>query len=178
MTGRLLTARDDALARVAARGGVPWAVTSVENNTQPGGDWARRVIGQFQAPCYLPNNALPSLDSRLVLDARGLPVFQNWVNFTFEVHALRGVLMRVGGSERLSHHPPLPTYLTARSPSIAQVVIPTSLANGSRPPGKLIQYGHGAQPHGGARPMPPPHPSFLSPPRPHQASSATRPKSR
>ena len=93
-TARLLTARDDALARIAARGGVAWTVTSVENNTDPTGDWARRVIGQFESPCYLPNNALPSLDSRLVLDSRGLPVFVNYVNFTFEVRA-RQIIMTV-----------------------------------------------------------------------------------
>ena len=36
-------------------------------------------------PCYLPFDAVPSLESRLVLDAAGLPVFQNFVSFDFEV---------------------------------------------------------------------------------------------
>ena len=69
---------------------------------------ARRVHGQFSVPCYLPFDAVPSLDSHLVLDAAtGLPVFQSLTPFDFEI------------------------------------VIPASVANGSRAAAGVLQYGHG-----------------------------------
>ena len=84
ITQRILHMRDDAFARVAAGGGVTYAITSIEE--KPSNGIARRVIGQFMVPCYLNDNAVPSLTSRLQLDAvSGLPVFQKFVNFTFEL---------------------------------------------------------------------------------------------
>ena len=83
-TAKMLHMRDDAFARIAAQGGVKYKVTSVEN--APAANTSRRIHGTFSVPCYLPYNAIPALDSLLELDpATGLPVFQNFVDFDFEV---------------------------------------------------------------------------------------------
>ena len=84
ITAKMLHMRDDAFARIAAQGGVQYKVTSVED--APAANTSRRIHGSFSVPCYLPFNALPALDSLLVLDpATGLPVFQKFVDFDFEV---------------------------------------------------------------------------------------------
>ena len=108
LTQRMLHMRDDAFARIAADNGgsVRYTIGQVEEAPAPG--VARRVHGQFFVPCYLPYDAVPALDSHLVLDAAtGLPVFQSLTPFDFEV------------------------------------VIPASVANGSRAAGGVLQYGHG-----------------------------------
>jgi hypothetical protein len=86
ITSRFLHMRDDAFARIDALGpaGVPYNITSVQDN--PASNTSRRIHGQFFVPCYLPDRAVPSLTSKLVLDpATGLPVFQDFVPFDFEV---------------------------------------------------------------------------------------------
>ena len=85
VTSRFISMRDDALARVEKAGGaIRFQITSVE--ALPAANTSRRVHGQFWAPCYLPFNAIPSLDSRLVLDpVTRLPVYQNDVAFDFEL---------------------------------------------------------------------------------------------
>ena len=108
LTQRMLHMRDDAFARIAADNGgsVRYTIGQVEEAPAPG--VARRVHGQFFVPCYLPDDALPSLGSHLVLDAAsGLPVFQSLTPFDFEI------------------------------------VIPASVANGSRAAAGVLQYGHG-----------------------------------
>lgn len=106
LTRRMLHMRDDAFSRIAAAGGVKYTIGKVEEAPAPG--VARRVHGQFFAPCYLPYDAIPAIDSHLVLDpATGLPVFQSLTPFDFEL------------------------------------VIPSSLANGSLAPAGVLQYGHG-----------------------------------
>lgn len=78
ITGRMLAMRDDAFARIAAGGGVKYTITSVDNN--PDANTTRRVKGTFSVPCYLNDDAVPSLNSRLQLDSvTRLPVFQKFV---------------------------------------------------------------------------------------------------
>jgi hypothetical protein len=75
----------DALARVAADGGVAFTVTSVVNMTD-GGNTSRRVSGTYAVPAYLNEGGWPSLGSRLATDpATGLPVFTGYLNYTWEV---------------------------------------------------------------------------------------------
>jgi hypothetical protein len=84
ITGRFIHMRDDAFSRIAAGGGVKYKVTRVAD--APAANTSRRIFGSFSVPCYLPFDAVPSLDSKLVLDpASGMPVFQNFVDFDFEV---------------------------------------------------------------------------------------------
>jgi hypothetical protein len=84
LTSKMLHMREDAFARIAAKGGVQYKITSVQE--APAANTSRRIHGSFSVPCYLPYNALPALDSLLELDpATGLPVFQNFVDFDFEV---------------------------------------------------------------------------------------------
>jgi len=86
ITGKFLHMRDDAFARIAALGpsGVPYNITKIEDN--PATNVTRRILGQFYVPCYLPDRAVPSLNSKLVLDpTTKLPVFQEFVPFDFEV---------------------------------------------------------------------------------------------
>lgn len=85
LTGGFLAMRDDALARVAADGGVRWAVTAVEDLPPPS-NTSRRVHGSMWCPLYLPDGGVPSFHSRLVTNAStGLPVFQGYQPFDFEV---------------------------------------------------------------------------------------------
>lgn len=85
ITGRFLHMRDDAFARIAALpSGVEYNITKIEEN--PATNVTRRILGQFWVPCYLPDRAVPSLNSKLVLDpTTHLPVFQEFVPFDFEV---------------------------------------------------------------------------------------------
>ncbi len=84
VTSRFISMRDDALSRVEKAGAIRFQITHVE--ALPAANTSRRVHGQFWVPCYLPFNALPSLDSRLVLDpVTRLPVYQNDVAFDFEL---------------------------------------------------------------------------------------------
>jgi len=84
ITGRFLSMRDDAFARIAALpNGVEYNITKIEDN--PASNTSRRIQGQFYVPCYLPDRAVPSLNSHLVLDANNKPVFQEFVPFNFEV---------------------------------------------------------------------------------------------
>ena len=108
ITRRMLHMRDDALARIAGAndGNVQYTIGQVEEN--PAAGVARRVHGTFFVPTYLPYDAIPALDSRLILDPQTrLPVFQSLTPFDFEL------------------------------------VIPSSLANGSHAPAGVLQYGHG-----------------------------------
>ena len=83
ITSRMLHMRDDAFSRIKADGGVKYTITSIVNN--PDVNTTRRIKGSFYVPCYLNDDAVPSLQSRLQLDASGLPVFQKNVAFDFEV---------------------------------------------------------------------------------------------
>ena len=83
ITRRFMHMRDDAFSRIAAGGGVQYKITKVTD--APAANTSRRIFGSFSVPCYLPFDAIPSLDSRLELDAAGNPVFQNMVDFDFEV---------------------------------------------------------------------------------------------
>jgi hypothetical protein len=84
ITAKMLHMRDDAFARIAAQGGVKYKITSVQD--APAANTSRRIHGSFSVPCYLPYDAIPALDSLLILDpATGLPVFQKFVDFDFEV---------------------------------------------------------------------------------------------
>lgn len=84
LTRRFVHMRDDAFARIEAAGGVKYKITKIDN--APAANTSRRIFGSFSVPTYLPFDAVPSLDSRLVLDpATGLPVFQKFVDFDFEV---------------------------------------------------------------------------------------------
>lgn len=83
VTDWFLSMRDDAFSRIAAAGGVKFSISSVEN--APQANTSRRVHGRFTVPCYLNFDAVPSLDSKLVRGADGLPVFQSNVDFDFEV---------------------------------------------------------------------------------------------
>ena len=83
LTSRMLAMRDDAFARIAADGGVKYTIASVTKN--PDANTTARIKGSFNVPCYLNDRAVPSLQSRLQLDASGKPVFQGYVPFDFEV---------------------------------------------------------------------------------------------
>ena len=83
ITDKFLHMRDDAFARIAAAGDINYTITSIANNVDV--NTSRRIKGTFAVPCYLPFDAIPALNSRLVLDAAGLPVYQNDVHFDFEV---------------------------------------------------------------------------------------------
>lgn len=80
VTGRMVSARDDALSRLKSSG-FKWRVLSKQDNVSP--SVARKIEGQFLMPWYLNSTeANPSV--RLVLDSNGEPVFQGLqpVNFT------------------------------------------------------------------------------------------------
>jgi hypothetical protein len=81
VTSVFISMRDDALQRIA--NGVRFEITSIDNT--PAANTSRRIHGQFYVPCYLNYNAIPALDSHLILDVQGKPVYQNDVAFDFEV---------------------------------------------------------------------------------------------
>lgn len=83
VTGTMVAMRDDAFARIAATGGIKYSISSVQDD--PAANTTRRVHGQFFVPCYLPYQAVPAMDSRLILDASGAPLYQGNVAFDFEV---------------------------------------------------------------------------------------------
>jgi len=68
-----LSMREDALTRIA--NGVRFEITSVDN--APAANTSRRIHGQFWVPCYLNYDAVPALDSHIIVDAQGKPVWQN-----------------------------------------------------------------------------------------------------
>jgi hypothetical protein len=68
-----LSMRKDALNRIA--NGVRFEITSVDN--APAANTSRRIHGQFWVPCYLNYDAVPALDSHIIVDAQGKPVWQN-----------------------------------------------------------------------------------------------------
>ena len=81
VTGRLVSARDDALQRVG-EDGPRYRISSVEMN--PDELVAKKIKGQFEMPLYL-NTHKPEKYARLVLDEQMQPVFQGFAWFDFEV---------------------------------------------------------------------------------------------
>lgn len=81
VTGRLVSARDDALQRVGVDG-PRYRIASVE--ASPDALVAKRIKGKFEMPLYL-NTHKPEKHARLVLDEHMRPVFQGYAWFDFEV---------------------------------------------------------------------------------------------
>lgn len=84
ITSAFISMRDDAFSRIAADGGVRYTITQVNANSS-NANISRVITGQFYVPTYLPDDAIPSLHSRLIVDGQGRPVFQKLVPFDFEV---------------------------------------------------------------------------------------------
>ena len=80
ITSRLVSARDDALQRHPT--GPAFTITNVTDHYNA--HIARKLTGIMFVPQYL-NQVEPGASTRLVLDAKGLPVFQGHMPVTFEV---------------------------------------------------------------------------------------------
>jgi hypothetical protein len=88
ITGRLVAARDDALARVGAAG-PKYHITSVTDEFSD--HIYREIKGWYEVPLYL-NTAMPEPGIRLVLDADDRPVFQGYAKARFTVLIPRSVV--------------------------------------------------------------------------------------
>jgi hypothetical protein len=85
--GRLLHMRDDGLSRLPLSG-PQYTITSYQDNFSA--SIFRKITGVFKAPSYLTS---PEPGSTLVINSQtGLPVFQSFVNVTFEILVPRSVV--------------------------------------------------------------------------------------
>jgi hypothetical protein len=79
LTGRLVFARDDSMHRVGVEG-PQYKIVEVKDNYSP--FIFRKIKGIMSAPMYTDS---PFPGAKLVLDARGLPVYQAQTDVTFTV---------------------------------------------------------------------------------------------